>query len=416
MKRISLKQFVFLIPLLLFIAVFSVYPIVTSCLYSFFDYRTNDQQKNKFYTNEQLNVSLLVEDLQYINYYLNTDLALTQGMTGKPVVSDEDKAEMTELMNTVSATMEKYDANDGVRAFKSGEKDELEALFDDIESKLNAFYNEKYPDAEFFNRENTPIIMENLRTAVVESNYIGGSNYSTLIKDTRFWKALAHTLIFMFCSVALEFCLGMCLALIMNKAMTGIGLVRTIGLIPWAIPTAVSALMWSYMYDGSFGIISKILSDIGLIGKSTDMLLTSTGAMASAIFADVWKTTPYMALLLLAGLQNIDRGLYEASAIDGCGPVKNFFQITLPLMKSSIMVALLFRTLDSFRVYDLIAILTNGGPGNGTETLSVYAYKLMFGQSNYGYGSTVVIGMFVCVAIIAIFYVKVLGAEVISND
>ena len=170
------------------------------------------------------------------------------------------------------------------------------------------------------------------------------------------------------------------------------------------------------MYDGSYGVISKIFSSIGLISKQSAMLFTSSGAMTSIVISDVWKTTPYMALLLLAGLQVIDRGLYESSVIDGEGPFTTFFKITLPLMKPSLLVALLFRTLDAFRVYDLIAILTGGGPGNGTESLSVYAYKLMFGQSNYGYGSVVVMGMAVCVAIIAVLYVKVLGAEVISND
>ena len=123
-----------------------------------------------------------------------------------------------------------------------------------------------------------------------------------------------------------------------------------------------------------------------------------------------------MALLLLAGVQVIDRGLYESSAIDGAGPVVTFFKITLPLVKPSLLVALLFRTLDAFRVYDLIAILTGGGPGNGTESLSIYAYKLMFDQSNYGYSSVVVMGMFVVVAIIAFLYVKVLGADVMGND
>ena len=204
--------------------------------------------------------------------------------------------------------------------------------------------------------------------------------------------------------------------LIMDKAIKGIGAIRTTALIPWAIPTAVSAMIWSYMYDGSYGVISKIFSSIGLISKQSAMLFTSSGAMTSIVISDVWKTTPYMALLILAGLQVIDRGLYESSVIDGEGPFTTFFKITLPLMKPSLLVALLFRTLDAFRVYDLIAILTGGGPGNGTESLSVYAYKLMFGQSNYGYGSVVVMGMAVCVAIIAVLYVKVLGAEVISND
>jgi len=138
--------------------------------------------------------------------------------------------------------------------------------------------------------------------------------------------------------------------------------------------------------------------------------------MASAILADVWKTTPYMALLLLAGLQTIDRGLYESASIDGSNAVNTFFRITVPLIKPSILVALLFRTLDAFRVYDLLAILTGGGPGGATETLSIYAQKLMISQGNYGYGATVVFAMFICVAVIAFLFVKVLGAELVSAD
>ena len=144
------------------------------------------------------------------------------------------------------------------------------------------------------------------------------------------------------------------------------------------------------------------------------MLLTKSGAMSAAILADVWKTTPYMALLLLAGLQVIDKGLYESASIDGAGPIRTFFSITLPLLKPSILVALLFRTLDAFRVYDLIAVLTGGA--QGTETLSIYAYKLMINQSNYGYGSVVVLAMAACVGIISFIFVKVLGAELLEDD
>ncbi len=146
------------------------------------------------------------------------------------------------------------------------------------------------------------------------------------------------------------------------------------------------------------------------------MLLSGPGAMSAAILTDVWKTTPYMALLLLAGLQEIDRGLYESSAIDGAGRVQTFFKITLPLLKPSILVAVLFRTLDAFRVYDLIAVLTGGGPGGSTETLSVYAYKTMFSQMNFGYGSVVVMFMFACVLLIAVLFVKALGANVMSAE
>ncbi len=410
-KRMSLKQFVFIIPLLCFMGVFSIYPVVTSFMYTFFDYRTNDQQYNSFYMDEKFNEALFVEDCQYVNYFISADITL---------VDEEDQKAFTTVQEKVSAMMEKYgtgtaEGQTEPRKMTSQEKEEIESFIGEITEEINAIYA-KYPDVQFYNKENMPTILEGLSGSIVQSNYIGADNYKKLATDERFGKALLHTFVFMVFSVTAEFILGMGLALIMSKSMKGIGGVRTIALIPWAIPTAVSALIWSYLYDGSYGIISKIFSEIGLISSQADMLLTTQGAMASAILADVWKTTPYMALLLMAGLQTIDRGLYESAAIDGASPVKTFFSITLPLMKPSILVALLFRTLDAFRVYDLISVLTGGGPGNGTETLSIYAYKLIFNQSNYGYGSTVVVGMFVFVAIIAMIYVKVLGAELISND
>ena len=332
---------------------------------------------------------------------------------------------------------------------------------------------------------------------VISGNFSGLKAYGELVKDERFGKSLKSTFVFTVISVACELVLGMCLALIMNKAIKGIGIVRTTALIPWAIPTAVSALMWSYMYDGSSGIVAKIFADLGFISAPEQMLLSARGAMSAAILADVWKTTPYMALLLLAGLQIIDAGLYESATVDGAGPIRTFFSVTLPLLKPSMLVALLFRTLDAFRVYDLIAVLTGGamtaailadvwkttpymallllaglqiidaglyesamvdgagpvrtffsvtlpllkpsmlvallfrtldafrvydliavltGGAQGTETLSIYAYKLMIGQSNYGYGSAVVLAMAVCVALIAFLFVKVLGAELINDD
>ena len=404
----TFKQFLFILPLLLFIGIFSVYPIVTSLMYSLFDYRTNDQQYNSFYTSEQLNEKLFAEDCDYVSYFIDADKTI-EGL------SEEDIAKFEEVQAQANEMYEKYKDAAGVKKISA---DELKAVQDfkaDIEAKVMDIYD-RNSGLEFYNAENMPQILDEMDTCIVKSNFIGLSGFAQLFHDTRFFKALGHTLGFTVISVALELVLGMLLALIMNKAMRGIGAIRTIALIPWAIPTAVSAMIWSYMYDGSYGVISKIFSMVGIISKQSQMLLTTSGAMGAVILSDVWKTTPYMALLLLAGLQVIDRGLYESSAIDGAGPIVTFFKITLPLMKPSLLVALLFRTLDAFRVYDLIAILTGGGPGNGTESLSVYAYKLVFGQSNYGYGSVVVIGMAVCVAIIAVIYVKVLGAEVVSND
>lgn len=405
-KKMTFKQFLFILPLLIFIGVFSIYPIVTSFMYTFFDYRINDQTANSFYLSERFNGELFYEDCDYINYFLDDD---------KTLMSEEDQKAVEEIQATVSSVMSEYENAKGTEKISSDKKDELVAFKEKLRTDITALYD-KYPDIEFYNKDKIPEILDEMDTCIVKSNFIGLKAYGNLIKDTRFWKALGHTLIFTVISVGIELVLGMLLALIMNKAMKGIGLVRTVALIPWAIPTAVSAMIWSYLYDGSYGIVSFLFNKLGIINSQSAMLLTSHGAMSAAIIADVWKTTPYMALLLLAGLQVIDRGLYESSAIDGAGPVVTFFKITLPLVKPSLLVALLFRTLDAFRVYDLIAILTGGGPGNGTESLSIYAYKLMFDQSNYGYSSVVVMGMFVVVAIIAFLYVKVLGADVMGND
>ena len=405
-KKMTFKQFLFIPPLLIFIGVFSIYPIVTSFMYTFFDYRINDQTANSFYLSERFNGELFYEDCDYINYFLDDD---------KTLMSEEDQKAVEEIQETVSSVMSEYENAKGTEKISSDKKDELVAFKEKLRTDITALYD-KYPDVEFYNKDKIPEILDEMDTCIVKSNFIGLKAYGNLIKDTRFWKALGHTLIFTVISVGIELVLGMLLALIMNKAMKGIGLVRTVALIPWAIPTAVSAMIWSYLYDGSYGIVSFLFNKLGIINSQSAMLLTSHGAMSAAIIADVWKTTPYMALLLLAGLQVIDRGLYESSAIDGAGPVVTFFKITLPLVKPSLLVALLFRTLDAFRVYDLIAILTGGGPGNGTESLSIYAYKLMFDQSNYGYSSVVVMGMFVVVAIIAFLYVKVLGADVMGND
>lgn len=407
-KRMTFKQFLFILPLLMFIGVFSIYPIAVSFSYTFFDYMTNDQQHNGFYFSEQLNGKLFYEDCDYIIYFIDADKSV-EGL------SDEDIKAFEAIQTDTSKFMKRYQDTEEIEKVSKEERNEITAFIDDVEKRTMEIY-ERNTELEFYNVDNMPQIINDMRSCIVESNFTAFSGFMKLLQDNRFLRALGNTLLFTVISVALELVLGMVLALVMDKAIRGIGIVRTIALIPWAIPTAVSAMIWSYMYDGSYGVISKIFESIGLIGKQSEMLLTSQGALASIVISDVWKTTPYMALLLLAGLQVVDRGLYESAAIDGSGPFKTFISITLPLIKPSILVALLFRTLDAFRVYDLIAILTGGGPGNGTESLSVYAYKLMFNQSNYGYGSVVVMGMTVCVALIAILYVKVLGADVISNN
>ena len=293
-KKMTFKQFLFILPLLIFIGVFSIYPIVTSFMYTFFDYRINDQTANSFYLSERFNGELFYEDCDYINYFLDDD---------KTLMSEEDQKAVEEIQATVSSVMSEYENAKGTEKISSDKKDELVAFKEKLRTDITALYD-KYPDVEFYNKDKIPEILDEMDTCIVKSNFIGLKAYGNLIKDTRFWKALGHTLIFTVISVGIELVLGMLLALIMNKAMKGIGLVRTVALIPWAIPTAVSAMIWSYLYDGSYGIVSFLFNKLGIINSQSAMLLTSHGAMSAAIIADVWKTTPYMALLLLAGLHH----------------------------------------------------------------------------------------------------------------
>ena len=404
-KKITFRQALFLMPLLILLGIFAVYPILTSAVYSLFDYRTNDQSVGGLYTSSKMNAPLFAEDCGYITWYLSDDITLLEG-------ADKQKAE------TISKEIDELalpyaNAKEVVSIDESIAQETIDKLAG-YGAELKAIY-EKNSDKEFYNGyDKLSLLFDEASKCKISSNFTGLSAYAQILKDSRFGNSLSTTIIFTVISVFFEFVLGLGLALIMNKAIKGIGIVRTVSLIPWAIPTAVSALMWSYMYDGSYGVVAKIFTDLGFIASPEVMLLTKGGAMTAAILADVWKTTPYMALLLLAGLQTIDNGLYESASMDGAGPIVTFFKITLPLLKPSILVALLFRTLDAFRVYDLIAVLTGGA--QGTETLSIYAYKLMIGQSNFGYGSVVVLAMALCVGIIAFIFVKVLGAELLSDD
>lgn len=404
-KQITFKQFLFLLPMLALIAVFSLYPILSSFVYTVFDYRTNDRQTNQLFLSGSMNTDLFAENCDYIDYFLRDDITLVAG---------HDAQVFESVCTKMVQTKEQLESAEA-KKLGNEEIDQYRSLMQDTRSQLETVYN-RNPDVSFYNKEKVFTILDEMQTCFINSNFVGFANYQKLLSDHRFAVTLKNTLIFTTVTVAVEFVLGMALALVMSQALRGIGLIRTAVLIPWAIPTAVSALIWSYLYDGNSGIVAQLFYHLGLCTSPQQMLLSAGGAMVSAIIADIWKTTPYMALLLLAGLQSIDPGLYESAAIDGSGKVYTFFNITLPMMKSSILIALLFRTLDAFRVYDLIAILTGGGPGGATETLSIYAYKVMMSQSNYGYGSVIVVAMFVLVAVIAFIFIKVLGTEVMQDD
>lgn len=403
-QKLGFTGWLYLLPTLLLIGIFSLYPVFQTITYSLFDYQLNEQQKAGLYMKERFNTNLFNETVLYLDLFLDEDK--------ENITAEEDIAKVEQFLTSLQEMAAPFENKHGVITISSEERKDIETLY----NNAAALFKELDTTYELNHSEDLPLIIEDLNSSIVPANFSGLSGYSQIFKDKRVLIALINTLIFTIVSVGLELILGLGLALILNKAIFGQGFVRTTSLIPWAIPTAVAALMWGYLYDGTSGIVAHFFEFIGIVDASQNLLLTASGAMASTILADVWKTTPYMALLLLAGLQNIPASLYEAAAIDGASKVKSFFKVTLPLLKTSILVALLFRTLDAFRVFDLIYVLTGGGPGGATETLSVYAYKLMFGQTDFGYGSIVVMLMFVCVAIIAIIFVRLLGTNLLDRN
>lgn len=238
------------------------------------------------------------------------------------------------------------------------------------------------------------------------SRFTGLDNYAFLLQDDRFWNAFGNTTYFTALSVALELLLGLSLALLLNRSFRFKGPATALVLIPWAIPTVVSARMWEWIYNTDFGILNYLL------GAEINWLGSPFWALNAAIFMDVWKTTPFVVILLLAGLKVIPADLYQAARIDGAGPWAIFRRISLPLLKPMILVVLLFRTLDAFRVFDAVYVLTGGGPANATETLSIYAYKVLFQTLQFGYGSALSMTVFLCMGGISLLYVKLLTGGV----
>ncbi len=248
-----------------------------------------------------------------------------------------------------------------------------------------------------------------LRFANQAQPFVGLENYGNVLQDGRWQNAMRVTGIVAGVSVAVELVLGMIIALAINRAFVGRGIVRAAVLVPWALTTVVSARMWAWIYDGRYGVFNDILIRLHIIEQPLIFLAKPNLTIWAMIAAEIWKTTPFMALLLLAGLQLIPSDIYEASSIDGATGWQAFWRITLPMLKPTILVALLFRTIDAVRMFDLPRVLTNGGPGQSTETLVLYAYNTLFTSLNFGYGSALAVMTFLTVLIISFIFIKVLG-------
>jgi len=242
---------------------------------------------------------------------------------------------------------------------------------------------------------------QNLGTELAPQ-FSGITNYVRLLNDGHYFAALRTTVLFTAVAVSAELVLGIAAALLLNETFRGRGIARAAALVPWALPTAVLALAWKWVFNDQFGVFNDLLLRLHLIDRPIAWLGKPATAMFSLIFADVWKTTPFMTILLLAGLQNIPGELYEAGRIDGARAINCFRLITLPLLVPSIALALLFRTLQSFGIFDLPFVMTGGGPGGATETVGIYTYSTYLRYLDFGYGSAMIVGTTTVMAVIAL--------------
>jgi trehalose/maltose transport system permease protein len=245
-----------------------------------------------------------------------------------------------------------------------------------------------------------------LRILPTVREFVGLDNYAALFSDPTFYSGLLNTAIFTVVSVILEFTFGLGIALVLNRGFIGQGGLRAIAIVPWAFPTVVSGIMWRLMYQDQVGIFSYWAEQLGLI--STPVLASEPGILVGAIISDVWKTTPFVALLLLAGLQVIPGDVYEAARVDGATAWQQFTRITLPLLKPAILVALLFRTLDAWRVYDLFWVMSD----RQLESLSTYVFKFVrISQVNLSVGNAAAVFVFLSSLLIAFLFIKSLGTR-----
>ncbi len=242
------------------------------------------------------------------------------------------------------------------------------------------------------------LFTENLGTQL-RPEFAGFANYLRMLGDGRFWQSISNTAIFTVVSVTLELVLGLGIALVLNQSFFARGIVRTIAIIPWALPTSIMGLAWAWIFNDRFGIANDILLRLGLIETGINWLGKPGLAMVTIIIADVWKTTPFISIILLAGLQSISQDLYEAHKIDGANSWQSFTQITLPLLMPQILIALLFRFAQAFGIFDLVQVMTGGGPAGSTETVSIYIYSTVMRYLDFGYGAALVVATFLILVV-----------------
>lgn len=245
--------------------------------------------------------------------------------------------------------------------------------------------------------------------------YVGLSNYARLAADPAARNAVVVTLGFVAASTLLEVALGTVMALALNQGLRGRGWLRAAVLVPWAVPTVVASQMWRFIFSDRYGLFNWLL-----FGSDTAAyqawLAEPAWAFAALVAADVWKTSSFAALIILAGLQTIPAELYEAAVLDGAGPWQRFRRLTLPLVLPALAIALVFRTMDAFRVFDLVFVMTQGGPADATNVLQFYGYQKMFAEGFLGYGSAISVLVFLIVLLISLLYLKLVGRRLLWGE
>lgn len=235
--------------------------------------------------------------------------------------------------------------------------------------------------------------------------WVGLANYRALLHDARFWNALGNTAYFTVVAVAVELVLALPLAVVLHRAWRGRGALRAAVLVPWILPTVVAAKLWALLLQPDWGLVARLVPGGGAVLASPRL------ALHAAILVDVWKTTPFVALLLLAGLQAIPEDLARAARVDGASAWRAFRSVTLPLLRPAILLAVLFRSLDAFRVFDIVLVLTDGGPGHTTESLSLYANKTLLRAGSFGLGSALALVTFLCTLAIGLAWLRALAGR-----
>ncbi len=242
--------------------------------------------------------------------------------------------------------------------------------------------------------------------------FVGLGNYRRTFSNSEFWLATRRTAYFTGVSTLAELILGILVGLLMNVQFRGRWLLRSLVVLPWALPTIVNATMWRWIFNPEYGALNALLTQLHLLPQYRSWLGSPFLALNMVIVADVWKNTPLAAFLFLAGLQSIPRDLFEAARVDGAGPIRSFFSITLPLLTTTVLVILVVRTIEAFKVFDIIYVMTRGGPANGTQTVAYYAYLQAFSNQLFGYGAAIAYVIALFILALALVYVRLLRTEV----